>query len=227
MSFQSIWEELRRKGVQTARYPYEKIISFVMRYHPKEKNREDIHILEIGCGAGNNLWALALEGFKVYGIDGSQTAIEMAKDIFKKFQIEGNLRVGDFTEKLPYEDEKFDLVFDRGSITCVEYEDAKRTIQEVYRVLKKGGYFFFNPYSIFHTSYITAKNRANNRYVLTENGSIAGTGYVCFYGMIEAMKIIDQFEVLEFKELILKDEINGHIHGEFEIICRKPATYSP
>lgn len=221
MSFQSLWEELRRQGVQTARFPYEKIISFVLRYYPRDRSKEDVCILEVGCGAGNNLWALAMEGFKVFGIDGSETAISMAKTTFSKLGLQGELSVGDFTERLPYEDEKFDLVFDRGSITCVEYEEARRTIREVHRVLKKGGYFFFNPYSIFHTSYLTSTKKLSNRYVYTEAGSIAGTGYVCFYSMKDALDLLEGFEVVELKELLLKDEINGNIHSEFEIIAKK------
>ncbi len=221
MSFQTLWEDLRKKGVQTARYPYDKIISFVMRYHPKDRERKDIRILEVGCGAGNNLWALALEGFNVYGIDGSQTAIEMAKGIFERFGVRGDLRVGDFTESLPYEDESFDLVFDRGSITCVDYEEAKRVIKEVYRVLKRGGYFFFNPYSIFHTSYITSKNKVNERYALTESGPIAGTGYVYFYGIEELKHTLEGFDIIDIKEIMIKSHITGEVHAEWEVICRK------
>ncbi len=221
MSFQSIWEDLRKRGVQTARYPYDKVISFVMRYYPKDKNKQDVNILEVGCGAGNNLWALALEGFNVYGIDGSEAAINIAKEIFNKFGVKGEFIVGDFTERFPFKEGYFDLVIDRGSITCVDYEDAKRTINEVHRVLKEGGYFFFNPYSKMHTSYISSKTRINDNFVLTEAGSIVGTGYVCFYDREDVIKLLDRFEIIELKELTLKDNIDGNIHGEWEVVCRK------
>jgi 2-polyprenyl-3-methyl-5-hydroxy-6-metoxy-1,4-benzoquinol methylase len=48
----------------------------VLRYYLKEKSKNDVKILEVGGGAGNNLWALELDGFSVYGIDGSSTALE-------------------------------------------------------------------------------------------------------------------------------------------------------
>lgn len=220
--FQQLWEELRREGKQTARYPYDKVISFVMRYYPRNKDRKDINILEVGCGAGNNLWAIAMEGFRVYGIDGSETAINMAKDIFKKFGLEGKFKVGDFTQGLPYADNFFDLVIDRGSITCVDYENAKQVIKEVNRVLKSGGYFFFNPYAKSHTSYITSTERINDRYVLTEKGSIAGTGYVCFYDKEDVMSLINGlFEIVELKEVLIEDLINDSVHSEWEAVCRK------
>lgn len=221
MSFQGLWEELRKKGIQTTRYPYDKVISFVMRYYPRDKKRREIKILEIGCGAGNNLWALAMEGFDVYGIDGSETAIKMAKEMFSKLGLSGNFIVGDFTEPLPYPDEEFDLVIDRGSITCVNYEEAKKTVKEIYRVLKHGGYLFFNPYSKKHTSYTTSRVRIDEMYVLTESGTISGTGYVCFYEKEDVLNILKEFQVIELKELILTDYINSNVHGEFEVVCKK------
>lgn len=221
MSFQSLWEQLRKEGLQTARYPYDKVISFVMRYYPRDKRREDIKILEVGCGAGNNLWALAMEGFRVYGIDGSETAIKMAEDIFKKFGLSGSFIVGDFTEKLPYADEDFDLVIDRGSITCVNYAEATKTINEVRRVLRSGGYFFFNPYSKKHTSYVTSSKRIDDMYVLTEAGSIAGTGYVCFYDKEDVLNILRDFHIVELKELVVNDYTNNSVHAEFEVVCKK------
>lgn len=222
-SFQRLWEELRKEGKQTARYPYEKIISFVLRYHPKDKRREDTNILEVGCGAGNNLWAVAMEGFRVYGIDGSETAINMAKDIFKRFGLQGEFIVGDFTKGLPYPDNFFDLVIDRGAITCVDYEDARQVVKEVNRVLKHGGFLFFNPYAKSHTSYLTSTERINDKYVLTQKGSIAGTGYVCFYDKEDAIALVnDLFEIVEFKEVLVKDLINNNVHGEWEMICKKP-----
>lgn len=222
-SFQKLWEELRKEGKQTARYPYEKVISFVLRYHPKDKGREDINILEVGCGAGNNLWAIAMEGFRVYGIDGSETAINIAKDTFKKFGLHGEFTLGDFTKRLPYSDNFFDLVIDRGSITCVDYEDARKVVREVTRVLKAGGYFFFNPYAKSHTSYATSTERINDKYVLTQKGSIAGTGYVCFYNREDALALVEGLlEVVELKEVLIRDLINNSVHGEWELICKKP-----
>lgn len=224
VAFQSLWEDLRKEGKQTARFPYEKVISFVFRFYPKEKEKKDVKILEVGCGAGNNLWALAMEGFEVYGIDGSETAIKMAKETFDKFGIKGEFFLQDFTNNFPFKNETFDLVFDRGSITCIDTEEAKRTLSEIYRVLKRNGFFLFNPYSKKHFSYSSSKIKKNDNFVLTEKGTIKNTGFVCFYNFEDVCKLIEEknWEYIEFKELVIEDKINPeNLHGEWEVIVKK------
>ena len=103
-AFNPIWEkEIYGQGRQLGRYPYDAVVSFVFRYAPRDRERSAVRILEIGCGAGNNLWFAAREGFSVTGIDGSATAIDYARKRFAEEGLSGDLRVGDFTA-LPFED---------------------------------------------------------------------------------------------------------------------------
>ncbi len=223
-SFQTIWEDLRKEGRQTAKFPYDKVIRFVFRYYPKEKEKNKIKILEVGCGAGNNLWALATEGFDVYGIDGSETAIKIAHTIFNKFGLNGNFYIQDFTEKFPFQNETFDLIIDRGSITCVDFDKAKKTIEEIHRVLIINGYFFFNPYSTKHYTYLSSSQKMNSKYVLTEKGTLSGTGFVNFYDLEDVEKLFDikRWEILELREVLIEDKINPeNLHAEWEIVAKK------
>src|SRR6478752_606793 len=114
----AIWEkEIYGKGNHFNKYPFDNVVSFIYGNYPKDKKRETIKILEVGCGAGNNLWFASREGFNVTGIDGSTSAIDFAKERFLQEGLQGNFMVGDFT-KLTFEDCEFDLLIDRGSITC-------------------------------------------------------------------------------------------------------------
>ncbi len=141
MSFDPRWEDIYRAGQQLNRYPFNDVVTFMHRYHDRTKPREHIRVLEIGCGAGNNLWFAAREGFDVYGIDGSASAIDYARNRFSGEGLKGDFRVGDFCE-LPYEDDCFDIVIDRGALTLAGRSGATRAVEGILRSLKHGGHFF-------------------------------------------------------------------------------------
>ena len=158
-----VWEqEIYGQGQHLNRYPFDNVVSFIYRNYPRDKQRADIKILEIGCGAGNNCWFAAREGFNVTGIDGSVSAINFANERFANEGLKGNFIVGDFTS-LPFNDTEFDIVFDRGSIVCCNLAGGKQAINEAGRVLKTNGLFFFNPYSQAHSSFASGQLQADGR----------------------------------------------------------------
>src|SRR5688572_320998 len=108
VSFDTIWEERYAAGHQQ-RAPWDEVVSFLFRHAPRDRPRNAVKILEVGCGTASNLWFAALEGFDVYGLEGSSSAVETAKKRFAADKLKGDLRTGDFTD-LPYEDNFFDLV---------------------------------------------------------------------------------------------------------------------
>ena len=139
MGKNGIWEEIFRSR-PWGRYPSEALIRFVAANFYKASSRRDIAILEVGCGPGRNLWYIAKENFSVYGIDGSPSAISLAKVILDDESPgwKGELRAGDI-RKLPYQDNEFDAAIDSEAIYCNSWEDARIIYQEMYRVTKKGG----------------------------------------------------------------------------------------
>lgn len=108
-------------------------------YH---SNRPTVPVLDLGCGNGANLWWLSCEGYPVYGIDGSPTAIKQAKELLDEVNPgwAGQLRTGDLCE-LPYPDNSFDAVVDVAASACNPFQDMKRIFAEVERVLRPGGFF--------------------------------------------------------------------------------------
>lgn len=137
-----VWEnEVYGKG-KFVRCPYEQIATFVFRNLPA-KPRHRTRILEIGCGPGNNLSFLMQEGFAVAGTDASSKAIEYARC---RLGAGADLKIAEFPE-LPFPNETFDLVIERGAITCVPFDIGKATIARVQEVLVHGGKFLFVPYS--------------------------------------------------------------------------------
>ena len=120
-------------------YPSELIVGFIRRNFTSKIHRQErggVKILELGCGWGNNMRFVKNEGFDVYGIDFSSTAIKRLKKLFP-----GKVYCCDFI-KIPFPDNNFDLIYDRSSIQHNNKNDIFKIHTEVYRTLKKGGKFF-------------------------------------------------------------------------------------
>jgi cyclopropane fatty-acyl-phospholipid synthase-like methyltransferase len=140
----SIWEQIHSQR-SWGRYPNEELVRFIGKNFfriPREK-RKSIKILELGCGQGANLWFLAKEGFDVYGVDISPSAIKKAKDYLERdWGIKSvKLNVQDI-RTLQIEDEMFDVVIDVATIWYVSYTDHKKVFEKIFRLLKLNGYFW-------------------------------------------------------------------------------------
>jgi SAM-dependent methyltransferase len=142
------WEDtIYSQGRHLNLYPFDAVVSFIFRWRHRDKAPGETNVLEIGCGAGNNLWFAAREGFQVAGIDGSPTAISFARKRFASETLVGDLRVGNFLN-LPWENETADIGIDRCSTACIDFKGQMVAVEEMRRVLRPGGVFFFNGYSI-------------------------------------------------------------------------------
>jgi len=100
----------------------------------------DIHILDVGCATGRLLEVLALAGAKhLYGTDIAPNILGKVKERAKKLNVNIDLQVADVENKIPWEDECFDVVTLTGVFHhFINPEDA---LQEIYRVLKTNGLF--------------------------------------------------------------------------------------
>lgn len=96
-------------------------------------------ILELGCGIRCDGIELALRGLKVYETDISEVAIEKAKELYTKLNLENN---GCFikcdAENLPFDDNFFDAAFIAASFHHLP--NPTIALKEMKRVTKKGGY---------------------------------------------------------------------------------------
>lgn len=137
-------KDYSRRGFKAQRfYPNEELLRFLGRnfFNNTKINRSNKKVLEIGCGSCSNLWMIARENFKTYGIDISKASIELGEKMLKKWDTKANLKVGDMLN-LPYADKSFDVVVDIFYSYCLNQIDFIFCLQEINRVLKKNGKFF-------------------------------------------------------------------------------------
>ncbi|MFA5794775.1 MAG: class I SAM-dependent methyltransferase [Candidatus Brocadiia bacterium] len=93
-------------------------------------------VLDVGSGNGYVLSHYAKAGAEVFGIDLSQTAIDLCRKRFEIAGLKGNFQVAN-AENMPFDDETFDCVCSMGVLHHTP--DTKQAISEVYRVMKKNG----------------------------------------------------------------------------------------
>jgi SAM-dependent methyltransferase len=141
------WEnEYRDSKLVTKKPEPQKDVLRFFKYLKKEEKVElvGLNILDLGCGTGRNSNYLGELGNAVVGVDVSKTAIDIAKNRANEMQIGDKVSyiVGDIGASYPFTDNYFDLVLDITSSNSLNEKERDIYIKEVYRTLKKDGYFF-------------------------------------------------------------------------------------
>lgn len=202
MVWDKVWERVF-ESQEWGKYPNEELIRFIARNFYKAKDRKIIKILEVGCGPGANLWYLAREGFCVYGIDGSITAIKKAKNQLNSEVKDwsGDLRVGDIIT-VPFDEQFFDAVVDVECLCCNSIEDLGKILSEIKRTLKPKGMFFSLTFAKGCWGDGTGKKVGYNAYYVTE-GPMKGKCFTRFTSKEDIKECYGKnFEIISFYQTI-------------------------
>lgn len=102
-------------------------------------------ILDAGCGGGRNLIYFLRNGYEVFAVDENPYAVEQVQLLANA--LAPNLSNDNFqvsaVEKMPFPDERFDAVMSSAVLHFAENEmHFYRMLEEMWRVLKRGGLFF-------------------------------------------------------------------------------------
>lgn len=102
--------------------------------------------LDLCCGAGTNTIYIASKGFEVFAMDISEKAVEIATNKAASAGVKIDFQVGN-SVYLPFDDEKFNFVFDMGCFHHIHLADREKFIKGIRRVLKKEGTYFMTCFS--------------------------------------------------------------------------------
>lgn len=95
------------------------------------------NLLDLGCGSGVYSLRFAGLGARVTGLDLSPVMIEMAQEKARARSLELDLQVADISQRLPFDDDTFDIVF---TATALHYvEDLASFFRETARIIKSQG----------------------------------------------------------------------------------------
>ncbi|MDQ4123387.1 MAG: class I SAM-dependent methyltransferase [Acidobacteriota bacterium] len=101
-------------------------------------------ILDLGIGAGRTTKYLLQISRDYTGID---YIPEFARETGRQYP-DAKILCGDARDLKEFEDESFDFVlFSFNGLDCISGEDRLKALEEIYRVLKKGGFFMFSSHN--------------------------------------------------------------------------------
>jgi ubiquinone/menaquinone biosynthesis C-methylase UbiE len=119
-------------ALDARRYRLEPFIERYARFAEQRGRR----VLEVGCGAGSDLFRFARAGARVTGVDLSARSLRLARQRLALTGLRARLLVAD-AEALPLRDASFDFVYSWGVLHHTP--DTARAAAEACRVLTRGG----------------------------------------------------------------------------------------
>lgn len=123
-------------------YDVSSVYDHIVRIRQRYLDDITAPVLDHGFGNGVISAYLAREGFEVYGVETSETAVRTAKERAGELEIEADrfVRFGGYPEPLPYADETFGAVLSNQVLYFIPDREAiEGTLRDFARVLQPGG----------------------------------------------------------------------------------------
>ena len=160
--FESQWDDTWSHAEAQSWYPDEQVVRFLARYIARRTgfDRGDVSFaantrpvgLDVGCGKGRHVITMAELGIDACGIDLSKVAIEFSTQWLASRRLQGKVMHGSI-DAIPCMNGVFDFVICHGVLDHMVNGVRSCGVDEVFRVLKPGGLFFFSVISCEDSAY--------------------------------------------------------------------------
>jgi ubiquinone/menaquinone biosynthesis C-methylase UbiE len=130
------WNKIYKKYREVAGQSIDVPDSFIKLLKQKKANK----ILDLACGTGRHSIYLAKQGFRVIAMDSSSEALKILKKKIKGQNLEKNIIVQrGLLSKIPLKNSSVDGIICTKSLSHGRLLQIKKSISEMYRVLKPKG----------------------------------------------------------------------------------------
>lgn len=191
-------------------------------------------VLDIGCSTGPVSCFLAQKGYNVDGFDISRTAIEIARTKALDLGLDIQYSVDDICHISITGSDIYDIVIDTHCMHCITYDpDRHAALANIFRLLKKGGYYIVETMSIEDPSLWPYDGRIDEQGIVWskvredypyEKVRFEDKYWICTRRVMNSSDLENELEqvgfLIEHSE-IHEDEENEHM-TDFRAICRKP-----
>lgn len=133
------WFHRNESKIDLIDFSLDRVVKKVSEFIPNKNTS----ILEIGCANAKRLTYLFNQGYEVFGIEPSSSAVNKAQDL--GFEV-----IRGTADKLDYIDQKFDCVIFGFCLYLVDPVDYFKVLSESYRVLKDGGVIIIHDFAPRH-----------------------------------------------------------------------------
>lgn len=137
----------------------------------KERFTPEMRILDAGCGEGRNTVYFINQGYQIFGIDQEEMAIQYLRYQAKTLNPDYDalrFQVGQM-EEIPFHPKAFDAVICSAVLHFAEREsNFWQMIDEISRVLKPGGTFWFRMCTGFGGILEKSKDLGEGKYLLPD-----------------------------------------------------------
>jgi SAM-dependent methyltransferase len=195
-----VWNNLYKKKNQFSVWPWSDLVSLCSRYCNFTKKLE---VLEIGCGVGANVPFFLSKNCKYTGVDISKNAINFLKKKYRNKNKNLKFICSDYSNiKI---NKKFDLIIDRGAITCGnDLINIKKIILKVYQDLKNNGKFICVDWFSKKTyGYKILKEKPN--FISLKKSLFSKVGKIYFVDEFEIRKLFKRFQIVYLSEKIINN----------------------
>jgi ubiquinone/menaquinone biosynthesis C-methylase UbiE len=190
------WETIYKNEGRVFTEPFPGFKAVVRKFAQYQCRR----ILDLGCGNGRHVVALAKEGFNTIGLDLSSSGLHLTCEWLEEEGLQASLVGADARQYLPFDAASFDGLLSTQVIHHAYLSEVRVTIAEIWRVLTNGGVAFVT---------MAGRKHEGQAYEEVEPGTFVpldGTEKGLPHHFFTTEELRSEFDIFQIHEISHRDE---------------------